>query len=446
MVQLGNGKWERIGRLVRRKYRGTIISVDKNGQLVKKRVTGWHETPLGNRSVYKLSYRLAKTAGKHKTGIHLTGDHPVLTERGYISAEKLKKDDRIATGQGLSSTLQDLVIGMLLGDGHICHNNAHLSFSHSIKQKDYAQFKAFLLKKELGCTINKLKVRAGFKKQYPIIQCYTRADRSLWILRNDFYASKKRVPQYLKTSLNPLIVAIWFMDDGYMRIRKGGRQPRAEIATCAFTPRDINILISGLKNIGVEAYQIKNRIHFNVKAAKRLSELIAPYIPPSMRYKLHPEVEKKIAFNSNLFKLGEKGTFYDTVECKKVKHTGSDKTFFCIDVEETNNFVTSGGVVHNCRPPENRAPLPDEVETCIPFLQQQIETIKPKVIVCLGSTAFQHLLKTEEKISQTRGHWREYLGRKVMPTYHPAFLLRNPNMKRPVWEDMQEVMRVLKKT
>ncbi len=97
-----------------------------------------------------------------------------------------------------------------------------------------------------------------------------------------------------------------------------------------------------------------------------------------------------------------------------------------------------------CRPPENRAPQPDEAEKCIPFLHQRIAFIKPKVIVCLGSVAFQFLLKTEKKISQSRGEWFDYEGIKVMPTYHPAFLLRNPDAKKPVWEDMKKVMEVLK--
>ena len=92
-----------------------------------------------------------------------------------------------------------------------------------------------------------------------------------------------------------------------------------------------------------------------------------------------------------------------------------------------------------CRPPENRAPLPDEVAMCIPFLQQQIETIKPKVIVCLGAVAYKNLLQTEEGISRVRGQWLEYKNIKVMPTYHPAYLLRNPEAKKPVWEDMKKV-------
>lgn len=96
-----------------------------------------------------------------------------------------------------------------------------------------------------------------------------------------------------------------------------------------------------------------------------------------------------------------------------------------------------------CRPPQNRPPMPDEVKSCIPFLVCQARIVSPKAIVCLGSVATQNLLGTEEKITKLRGRFTEWNGIPVMPTYHPAFLLRNPNMKKPVWEDMQSVMALL---
>lgn len=96
-----------------------------------------------------------------------------------------------------------------------------------------------------------------------------------------------------------------------------------------------------------------------------------------------------------------------------------------------------------CRPPGNRNPLPDEVASCIPFLIRQVEIIRPEFIVCLGSVAVQNLLGTDEKISRLRGRFTAWQKIPVMPTYHPAFLLRNPNMKKPVWEDMQQVMQRL---
>jgi DNA polymerase len=99
--------------------------------------------------------------------------------------------------------------------------------------------------------------------------------------------------------------------------------------------------------------------------------------------------------------------------------------------------------VVKCRPPENRTPEKDEVETCSPFLLRQLDAISPKVIVCLGSVAAQTLLETNRGISHFRGEWLEFRGRKLMATYHPAYLLRNPSAKGEVWKDLQKVMAVL---
>ncbi len=99
--------------------------------------------------------------------------------------------------------------------------------------------------------------------------------------------------------------------------------------------------------------------------------------------------------------------------------------------------------VVKCRPPENRPPEKDEIATCSPFLLRQLETIRPKVIVCLGSVAAQALLGTNRSISHYRGEWLEFRGTRLMATYHPAYLLRNPNAKGDVWKDLQKVMAVL---
>jgi uracil-DNA glycosylase len=99
--------------------------------------------------------------------------------------------------------------------------------------------------------------------------------------------------------------------------------------------------------------------------------------------------------------------------------------------------------VVKCRPPENRQPEEDEINTCSPFLLRQIDVIAPKVIVCLGAVAAKTLLETNRGISQFRGQWLEFRGRKLLATYHPAYLLRNPPAKSEVWKDLQKVMAVL---
>src|ERR1041385_7713797 len=99
--------------------------------------------------------------------------------------------------------------------------------------------------------------------------------------------------------------------------------------------------------------------------------------------------------------------------------------------------------VIKCRPPNNRNPEPDEVEQCEPFLFRQIDTIKPKVIVALGKFAAQCLLRTSDPITRIRGREFTYRDAILIPTYHPAYLLRTPSAKREVWEDMKRVRAIL---
>ena len=100
--------------------------------------------------------------------------------------------------------------------------------------------------------------------------------------------------------------------------------------------------------------------------------------------------------------------------------------------------------VVKCRPPGNRDPQPDEISACEPFLKWQLAAIRPRAIVALGKFASQTLLKNQGAISKMRGEWSEYQGIPLMPTYHPAYLLRNPLGKREVWDDMKLVMKKLR--
>ncbi len=97
--------------------------------------------------------------------------------------------------------------------------------------------------------------------------------------------------------------------------------------------------------------------------------------------------------------------------------------------------------VVKCRPPNNRDPEPDEIEACEPFLKAQIAAVRPRIVVALGRFAVQTLLRDTTPISRQRGKWREYEGVKLMPTFHPAYLLRNPPEKRKAWEDLRLVMK-----
>ncbi len=211
MVQLGDGSWARIGRLVRDRYDGTVMSVSADGHIEPRRVTGWHATPLGGRRVFRLSFASAKPNSNREANIQLTGDHPVLTERGFIPVEELVDGDRIATGHGFSDLAYDVLCGTLLGDGSINAGSSHFQLAHSSRQEAYARWKAELLA-ELEPSVSMLDVAAvaGGSRAYGAVHVRTRASRALRTLRDAFYDDRKRVPLWLAEQMNDRMLAIWF--------------------------------------------------------------------------------------------------------------------------------------------------------------------------------------------------------------------------------------------
>ena len=117
-----------------------------------------------------------------------------------------------------------------------------------------------------------------------------------------------------------------------------------------------------------------------------------------------------------------------------------DKMILAMQFKREEVYIAN---IVKCRPPRNRAPMPEEAAACIGYLEHQIRMIKPEVIVLLGATAAHFLLNREEGIMRLRGRWLEYNGIPVMPTFHPAFLLRQESAKRDAWEDLKLVMRRL---
>ena len=120
-----------------------------------------------------------------------------------------------------------------------------------------------------------------------------------------------------------------------------------------------------------------------------------------------------------------------------------DRILFAMGLRREDVYICN---VLKCRPPNNRDPEPEEVTTCEPFLVQQLAAIRPEMIVALGRFAIQTLLQTKVPISKLRGSWQSYQGIPLMPTYHPAYLLRNPVGKREVWADMRLVMQRLRES
>jgi uracil-DNA glycosylase len=180
-------------------------------------------------------------------------------------------------------------------------------------------------------------------------------------------------------------------------------------------------------------------------APLRSLETIREELGDCRRCKLHTN-RKKIVFgtgnsNARLVFVGEgPGRDEDLQGFPFVGLAGQLLTKIIQAIQLTREEVYITNII-KCRPPGNRNPEPDEIAVCEPFLIQQLQVIQPRLICALGTFAAQTLLKTTEKISALRGRFHLYQGIPLMPTFHPAFLLRNPNYKREVWEDMKKIKR-----
>ena len=169
------------------------------------------------------------------------------------------------------------------------------------------------------------------------------------------------------------------------------------------------------------------------------------------RCKLHQQGRMQIVFgvgnpNADLMFVGEApGADEDIQGIPFVGRAGQLLTKIIEAIGLTRDDVYIANVI-KCRPPGNRNPDPDEVASCEPFLFRQIDAIEPRVIVALGTFAAKALLKTQDPISRLRGRVFDFRGAKLIPTFHPAFLLRSPERKRDVWEDMKKVRALLQDT
>jgi len=183
-------------------------------------------------------------------------------------------------------------------------------------------------------------------------------------------------------------------------------------------------------------------------AADRLAALKTEIGPACTRCKLHTLGRRQVVFGvgsptAALMFVGEApGEDEDKQGEPFVGRAGQLLTKIIEAIGLTRQQVYIANVI-KCRPPGNRNPEPDEVGTCEPFLFEQIAAIQPRVIVALGKFAAQSLLRSTEPITRLRGRVFEFRGASLVPTFHPAYLLRNPPAKREVWEDMKKVREML---
>jgi uracil-DNA glycosylase family 4 len=199
--------------------------------------------------------------------------------------------------------------------------------------------------------------------------------------------------------------------------------------------------------LSTQNQQSEAPLTFSKNAAEALLA-VRQEIGDCTRCKLHTLGRSQVVFGvgnpeADLMFVGEApGADEDAQGIPFVGRAGQLLTKIIEAIGLTRDDVYIANII-KCRPPQNRNPEPDEVATCEPFLFRQIDIIKPKIIVALGKYAAQTLLRTETPISRLRGQQFDYRGATLIPTFHPAYLLRNPSSKREVWEDMKLVKRLL---
>jgi len=211
---------------------------------------------------------------------------------------------------------------------------------------------------------------------------------------------------------------------------------------------DLKAYLKYLKGMGIEALPVAGEKAEKVvpREAPPLEE-IRRELGDCRRCKLH-RTRRTIVFGegnekAKLMFIGEGPGYDEDVQGRPfVGKAGQLLTKIIQSIHLQREEVYIANII-KCRPPQNRNPEPDEIERCSPFLMKQIQAIQPKIICALGTFAAQTLLQTDAKITYLRGRTFDLQGIKVLPTYHPAFLLRNPDKKREVWEDMKQIAECL---
>jgi uracil-DNA glycosylase family 4 len=207
---------------------------------------------------------------------------------------------------------------------------------------------------------------------------------------------------------------------------------------------DLKSYLEYLKGMGFVSLPVSENIPEKATRSERLTLIdVRKELGDCKRCKLH-RTRRTIVFGegnekATLMFIGEGPGYDEDVQGKPfVGRAGQLLTKIIESINLSREEVYIANII-KCRPPQNRNPEPDEIQSCNPFLTKQISAIQPKIICALGAFSTQTLLKTDAKITALRGKLYDLEGIKVIPTYHPAFLLRNPEKKREVWEDMKKI-------
>jgi len=424
-VRLADGSHMRIDHMVKTEYDGEVLTVNQLGEFETRPVIGWYRTPLANRKVYRMTFKHRKNNPRGYAGVTLTEDHPVKTESGWIQVSKLKAGDKIATGDPAPGLVAlQIILGSLLGDGTI--TRSYFAVSHSLRQKEWLELKA----RTLGTPVREFDTKVG-SVIHRVVSMRTPSSSYWRWLRDEFYVGgRKVVPKWLKKNWSDMTLATWYLDDGYY----DRKRRRAHFATYCFSQKDVEYLQNILMKNGIHCWVCSKppcyyEIICSIEGTRALAQKIGQMVPPSLRYKL--PLGKWDAYEPRKYDPSIPRVFFDEVCLDKGK--ASWRMMYCIDVERTHCFITHGGVVHNCRPPNNRDPTEFEIQGCIPHLAREIQELKPGLIIPLGRFA-------KDVVSHLRDEGTITAQQYGVALRHPAWYLRKGG--RPT-EELQYIRRRL---
>ena len=359
MVSLADGSREKIGRIVSERMDVEVLSYDEAlGQIVPKRVTNWFDNGPTEEFLH-FSVARSGPAGYGKARFACTANHQIMTPGGWREASELLIGDRViqAVPIYLSDFQWQVVLGGLMGDSALSPNTnghaARLRWGHGRKQETYGDWKASLFA-NIGVSRSTNAKGAVFHDATPLAE--------LAELRSAVYIGTKKVlsHDYLKR-LTPLSLAVWYMDDGGFTNRSKGLQERTrggsgriEICVEAFESSSQRRLADHLKDTwGVDARLTHKGVRkvatliFDVEATRRFMELIAPYVHPSMDYKLLPGFRGRFAVQPVFEEPRVEPVPMPILDIERRPPAGSKSHRFDIEVDGTHNYFVDGVMVHN---------------------------------------------------------------------------------------------------
>jgi hypothetical protein len=335
--------WVKLGVIVQNKLRIEVATLLNDGSLGWRFVSGWHKSKLGNRKMCRVRLKNSVRTSLGYREVNTTTDHKWITPQGEIPAGELN-NQVVYTGELTPNKKQmEVIIGTLLGDASISKGERRLRFSHT--DILYSRFKAQLLEEFVQSQFESDMQK--YRESLANNSWQVSTESCIWCsqLREKWYPNgKKVIPRGIK--LTDLMLAIWYMDDGSL---SNGRT--ATLATMGFTRNEIEFLVEKLSDYGINGCSIttQNVIIFNAEGTRKLMKKIGSYIIPCMRRKVTKDAPK---YNPKAYDIDCGIPGLDLAIVTESTLPKNKKTVYCIDVEETRNFVTTAGIVRNCKPEE----------------------------------------------------------------------------------------------